>query len=66
MLRKSRQLIIKNLWLEEATRVTQSFVQDVQRAINRFATWQEAEQVIVEQAPHDLLDAWTSSWTVHC
>jgi uncharacterized protein YcaQ len=65
MVRKSNQLVIKNLWLEDNTRLSPSFIQDFQRAITRFAAWQDAEQVIIEQAPKALLSAWSSSWSIN-
>lgn len=62
MMRKTKQLVIKNIWLEETTRVTRQFLQDIQRAINRFARWQGANDIIVEQAPEALLSHWQRQW----
>nr|MBA2814946.1 hypothetical protein [Candidatus Pantoea persica] len=51
MLRKSRLLSIKNVWLEPDMRVSAAFARDIQQAISRFAAWQEAERVNFEQMP---------------
>lgn len=62
MERKSGQLIIKRLWLEETTQVTSAFLQDIQRAINAFACWHGANSVIIQQAPAALLTRWPGQW----
>lgn len=62
MLRKSRLLTIKNLWLEPDVRVTAAFARDIQQAISRFAAWQEAERVTFEQMPAALQPHWPMSW----
>ncbi|WP_313652493.1 winged helix-turn-helix domain-containing protein [Pantoea sp.] len=64
MLRQARQLEIKNIWLEEGTRVTARFVTDIRRAIERFAAWQGAESVTLLQAPDSLRDQWPAHWTL--
>lgn len=64
MLRQAKQLEIKNIWLEEKTRVTARFLLDIQRAIERFATWQGAESVAILQAPDALNDQWPALWTL--
>lgn len=62
MLRASRQLEIKNIWLEQNVPVTAAFLQDAQRAITRFARWQGAETVAIQQAPSALLAHWPTLW----
>jgi len=64
MLRQAKQLEIKNIWLEEKTRVTARFLADIRRAIERFATWQGAESVAILQAPDALNDQWPALWTL--
>lgn len=62
MLRPARQLIVKNIWLEEEIRVTRTFIQDLQRTLSDFAGWQNADQVVIQHAPEALQAAWGSSW----
>lgn len=62
--RQAQQLVIRAFWLEEGTRVTASFVNDVQRAITRFAQWQGASEVVIEQAPSALRAAWSDGWRI--
>lgn len=64
MLRRERCLHIKNLWLEENVRIGAGFVRDLQRALDRFARWQGAEQVVLEQAPEALRQALGASRTL--
>ncbi|WP_312241488.1 winged helix-turn-helix domain-containing protein [Pantoea sp.] len=64
MARKAGQLVIKNIWLEETTRVTKPFLDDIQHAISRFARWQGANNVIIEQAPDALLARWQRQWSL--
>jgi len=64
MLRQSKQLEIKKLWLEEKTRVTARFVADIRRAIERFAAWQGAESVAILQVPDALKAHWPALWTL--
>lgn len=64
MLRQAKQLEIKNIWLEEKTRVTAQFLLDIRHAIERFATWQGAESVAILQAPDALNDQWPALWTL--
>ncbi|WP_187505344.1 winged helix-turn-helix domain-containing protein [Pantoea agglomerans] len=64
MLRQAKQLEIKNIWLEEKTRVTARFLLDIRSAIERFATWQGAESVAILQAPDALNDQWPALWTL--
>jgi len=65
MLRQSKQLEIKNIWLEPQTRVTLRFVQDIRRAIERFAAWQGAETVSLLQAPASLRQHWPAQWSLN-
>ena len=63
--RQAQQLTIRAFWLEPGVRVSQAFLTDVQKAINRFAQWQGASEVIVENAPAELLAAWTPRWAIN-
>ena len=63
--RQAQQLIIRAFWLEPGVRVSQAFLTDVQKAINRFAQWQGASEVMVENAPGELLAAWTPRWVIN-
>lgn len=65
MERQSQQLVIRAFWLEPGTRVSNAFLEDVQKAINRFAQWQGASQVILENAPPALLAAWSHQWDIN-
>lgn len=60
--RQAQQLVIRSFWLEEGVRVTAGFINDVQRAITRFAHWQGASEVVIEQAPAVLRAAWSDRW----
>lgn len=64
MLRKAKQLEIKNIWLEEKTCVTARFVVDIRRVIERFAAWQGAESVVILNMPEALSDCWPALWTL--
>jgi len=64
MLRQVKQLEIKQIWLEDKTRVTARFVTDIRRAIERFAAWQGAESVVILQAPDALRQQWPMHWTL--
>jgi len=64
MLRQSKQLEIKKLWLEEKTRVTARFAADIRRAIERFAAWQGAESVAILQVPDAFKAHWPALWTL--
>jgi uncharacterized protein YcaQ len=56
--------VVRAFWLEEGTRISNAFLNDVQKAINRFAAWQGANQVIIENAPAELLAAWSTRWSI--
>lgn len=62
MLRHERILQIKNLWLEEGTKVNASLINDFRNTISRFARWQSAEQVMLEKAPDKLSQALGAGW----
>lgn len=62
MRRRERCLQIKNLWLEDNVKIGAGLVADFQRAIDRFARWQGAEQIILEQAPDRLRQALGAGW----
>lgn len=64
MLRQSKQLEIKNIWLEDKTRVTARLTADLRRAIERFAAWQGAESIVILQAPDALQRQWPVRWTL--
>lgn len=62
MERKSGQLIIKSLCLEETTQATPAFLQDIRQVINAFARWHGANSVVIQQAPEVLLANWPRQW----
>lgn len=64
MLRRAGCLQIKNLWLEETTRVGAGLAKDLRKAIERFARWQGAEQVSIENGPATLLQLTGSRWSL--
>ncbi|MDR7341803.1 uncharacterized protein YcaQ [Pantoea alhagi] len=64
MLRREGCLQIKNLWLEETTRVGAGLASDLRKAIERFARWQGAEQVSIEKGPAKLLSLTGSRWSL--
>lgn len=63
MLRKERVLLVKQLWLEPHTRVSQQFLDDVQQALTRFARWQGAEQIKLGTLPPEITLRWPASWS---
>ncbi|MTD26608.1 winged helix-turn-helix domain-containing protein [Erwinia sorbitola] len=64
MLRKAKVLEIRQLWLEPKTRVSQQFLDDVQRALTRFARWQGAETVEVNRLPPAMEGTWPLRWEI--
>ncbi|MFH4268063.1 crosslink repair DNA glycosylase YcaQ family protein, partial [Acinetobacter baumannii] len=44
--RKSQELEIFSLWLEEGVKITRGLEQGLRRAINDFARWQSAERIL--------------------
>ncbi|QKJ86612.1 winged helix-turn-helix domain-containing protein [Paramixta manurensis] len=62
MLRKEKTLLIKNLWLEDKVKVSASLLNDMRRALARFAQWQGAESIVFEHLPAGLYAAWGSGW----
>lgn len=64
MLRREGCLQIKNLWLEETTRVGAGLANDLRKAIERFARWQGAQQVSIEKGPAKLLSLTGSRWSL--
>lgn len=64
MVRKAGQLQIKNLWLEPGVRVTQQLITDLKKAIDRFASWQGATQILIDNLPSELAPAWRSGWSI--
>ncbi|MCU7368708.1 winged helix-turn-helix domain-containing protein [Pantoea stewartii] len=65
MVRSTALLEINNIWLEPDVAVTVSFLNDVQRAIERFARWQGAETVLLKNAPSALLTHWPTRWQLN-
>ncbi|ORM69253.1 winged helix-turn-helix domain-containing protein [Pantoea rwandensis] len=65
MERQAQQLVIRAFWLEPGVRISNAFLNDVQKAINRFAQWQGANHVILENAPPELLAAWSHQWAIN-
>ena len=64
MLRREKCLQIKNLWLEAGIKTDAGFMADLRTALDRFARWQGAEQIVLETAPEKLLQALGSGWTL--
>jgi uncharacterized protein YcaQ len=64
MERQAQQLVIRAFWLEKGTHISNAFLHDVQKAINRFAVWQGANEVIIENAPAELLAVWSNRWSI--
>ncbi|MDZ7278886.1 winged helix-turn-helix domain-containing protein [Pantoea eucrina] len=62
MSRQAQQLVVRGVWLEAGVRLSTAFLKEVKLAITRFARWQGAHEVIVENAPAALLDVWTARW----
>lgn len=62
MQRKEKVLCVRQLWLEEKTRVSQTMMEELQLAISRFARWQGAEAVLVENLPEPLKQVWGKGW----
>lgn len=52
--RKSRELEIFALWLEEGVKITRGLEQGLRRAINDFARWQSAERILCRRLPEGL------------
>lgn len=65
MERQAKQMVIRAFWLEPGTRISHAFLQDVYKAINRFAQWQGANQVMIENAPAEVLAAWSHQWVIN-
>ena len=62
--RQTQRLIIRAFWLEPGVRLSQLLLDDVQKAISRFAAWQEATEVVLESAPEALREAWSARWLI--
>ena len=65
MNRQTQQLAIRAFWLEVDTHISKSFIADVYKAINRFAAWQGAREVVIEQAPAEVVAAWSHRWSIN-
>lgn len=62
MLRKEKVLKVKQLWLEQGVRVSQTLIDDLKLALSRFARWQGADAVELEQLPEPLASLWQKGW----
>lgn len=62
--RQAQSLILRAFWLEPGVRLSQQFLADVHKAIDRFAAWQGASEVVLENAPDALRAAWSTHWHV--
>ena len=62
--RKGGVLEIFSLWLEEGVKVTAGLESGLQRAINDFARWQGAEEVVLRQLPATLFANQRQGWGV--
>nr|VUD28294.1 Uncharacterized protein conserved in bacteria [Raoultella sp. NCTC 9187] len=61
-IRKTGVLEIFSLWLEEGVKVTSGLESGLQRAIDDFARWQEAERVSFGQLPPELFADRRQGW----
>ena len=64
MLRKEKRLQIKALWLEPEVIVTRQMLNDVQRTLTKFARWQGAEMIEVNNLPAAMAQAWPARWQI--
>lgn len=62
--RKGGVLEIFSLWLEEGVKVTAGLESGLQRAINDFARWQGAEEIVLRQLPATLFANQRQGWGV--
>ncbi len=62
MHRKTGQLEIINLYLEEGVKPGIGLQQGLQQAINLFARWQGANRVTLVQGPEQLVASWGYQW----
>ncbi|WP_345831273.1 winged helix-turn-helix domain-containing protein [Erwinia sp. HDF1-3R] len=62
MLRKEKVLVVRQLWLEPGVSMTQGMLHDFRQAISRFARWQGAESVLLENLPAALAGEWGNGW----
>ncbi|WP_196796630.1 DNA glycosylase AlkZ-like family protein, partial [Klebsiella aerogenes] len=62
--RKGGVLEIFSLWLEEGAKVTAGLESGLQRAINDFARWQGAEEIVLRQLPATLFANQRQGWGV--
>lgn len=62
MLRKEKILQVRQLWLEPDTRVSQQMLDEVQRALTKFARWQGAEMIEVNKLPDAIASRWPARW----
>lgn len=58
MLRREGILEVKQLWLEPGVRISQQLLNDLQRALIRFARWQGAGRVRIGKMPQALRGHW--------
>ena len=62
--RKSRELEIFALWLEEGVKITRGLEQGLRRAINDFARWQSAERILCRRLPEGLFVGQEQGWEI--
>ena len=62
--RKSRELEIFALWLEEGVKITRGLEQGLRRAINDFAHWQSAERILCRRLPEGLFVGQEQGWEI--
>ena len=62
--RKSRELEIFALWLEEGVKITSGLEQGLRRAINDFAHWQSAERILCRRLPEGLFVGQEQGWEI--
>lgn len=63
--RKSQELEIFSLWLEEGVKITRGLEQGLRRAINDFARWQSAERILCRRLPEGLFVGQEQGWEIN-
>ena len=64
MHRKSRELEIFALWLEDEVKITRGLEQGLRRAINDFARWQSADRILCRRLPEGLFVGQERGWEI--
>lgn len=64
MLRKEKVLLVRGFWLEKGVWPGQRMLTDLHQALSRFARWQGAETLVLENLPEPLASTWQKGWTL--